>query len=147
MLASGPLVPSSSGSLSASPRSEGDGFASGGVRLLLRLEGLAALVVSLALYGHAGLSWPIFALFLLTPDLSMLGYLAGPRAGAAAYNLVHTYTLALAVTLAGFLAALPALAAAGLILIAHIGLDRALGYGLKYSTAFGDTHLGRSGRR
>jgi hypothetical protein len=55
--------------------------------------------------------------------------------------------LALALTLAGFFGALPALTAAGLILIAHIGLDRALGYGLKYSTAFGDTHLGRSGRR
>jgi hypothetical protein len=108
---------------------------------------IAALAVSLALYAHAGYSWPVFALFLLAPDLSMLGYLAGPRAGAAAYNLFHTYVLALALTLAGFFGALPALTAAGLILIAHIGLDRALGYGLKYSTAFGDTHLGRSGRR
>jgi hypothetical protein len=128
------------------PHGEG-GFVSGGVRLLLRLEGLAALAVSLALYAHAGFSWPIFALFLLAPDLSMLAYLAGPRAGAAAYNLVHTYASALAVTLAGFFGTLPALTAAGLILIAHIGLDRALGYGLKYSTAFGDTHLGRTGRR
>jgi hypothetical protein len=102
---------------------------------------------SLALYAHGGFSWPIFALFLLAPDLSMLGYLAGPRAGAAAYNLVHTYVLALSLTLAGFFGSLPALTAAGLILIAHIGLDRALGYGLKYSTAFGDTHLGRTGRR
>jgi Domain of unknown function (DUF4260) len=68
-------------------------FVSGGVRLLLRLEGLAALAASLALYAHAGFSWPIFALFLLAPDLSMLGYLAGPRAGAAAHNLVHTYVL------------------------------------------------------
>jgi Domain of unknown function (DUF4260) len=119
-------------------------FVSGGVRLLLRLEGLAALAASLALYAHTGFSWPIFALFLLAPDLSMLGYLAGPRAGAAAYNLVHTDVLALVLTLAGFFGALPALTATGLILIAHIGLDRALGYGLKYSTAFGDTHLGRT---
>lgn len=137
---------SSSNSVPLSPGSEG-GAASGGVRLLLRLEGLAAFAVSLALYAHAGFSWLIFALFLLAPDLSMLGYLAGPRVGARLYNLVHSYVLALLLTLVGFLGAQPALTAAGLILIAHIGLDRALGYGLKYSTAFGDTHLGRTGRR
>lgn len=137
---------SSLNSVPLSPSSEG-GAASGGVRLLLRLEGLAAFAVSLALYAHAGFSWLIFALFLLAPDLSMLGYLAGPRVGARLYNLVHSYVLALLFTLVGFLAAQPALTAAGLILIAHIGLDRALGYGLKYSTAFGDTHLGRTGRR
>jgi hypothetical protein len=125
----------------------GVGFTSGGVRLLLRLEGLAAFAVAVALYAYAGLSWPIFVLLFLSPDLSMLAYVAGPRAGAAAYNLVHTYVLALALALAGFFGALPALTAAGLILIAHIGLDRAFGYGLKYSTAFGDTHLGRIGRR
>jgi hypothetical protein len=137
---------SPSNSVPLTPRTEG-GAASGGVRLLLRLEGLAALAVSLALYARAGFSWPVFALFLLAPDLSILGYLAGPRVGAALYNLVHSYVLALLLTLAGFLGAQPALTGAGLILIAHIGLDRALGYGLKYSTAFGDTHLGRTGRR
>jgi len=137
---------SSSNSVPLSPRSEG-GAASGSVRLLLRLEGLTAFAAALALYSHAGFSWLIFALFLLAPDLSMLGYLTGPRVGAALYNLVHTYLLALLLTLVGFLGAQPALTAAGLILIAHIGLDRALGYGLKYSTAFGDTHLGRTGRR
>jgi hypothetical protein len=123
------------------------GFASAGVRLLLRLEGAAAFAVAVALYAHAGFSWPIFALLFLSPDLAMLGYLAGPRAGAAVYNVIHTYAVALPLVLAGFFAALPALTAAGLILIAHIGFDRALGYGLKYSTAFGDTHLGRSGGR
>ena len=91
-------------------------------------------------------SWPAFALLFLAPDLAMLAYLAGPRAGAIAYNLVHTYALALALMLAGFLVGVPAAAAGGLIWIAHIGFDRALGYGLKYPTGFGDTHLGRSGR-
>ena len=150
MLASTPLFPpasgSSSGSIPLSPRTEG-GSVSGGVRLLLRLEGLAALAVSVTLYARAGFSWPVFALFLLAPDLSMLGYLASPRIGSALYDIVHIYVTALALALAGFLGNLPALTAAGLILIAHIGLDRALGYGLKYSTAFGDTHLGRVGRR
>jgi hypothetical protein len=145
MLTSAPQFQSPASSALVVSRGEA-GFASGGVRLLLRLEGVAAFAVAVALYAHAGFSWPIFELFFLAPDLAMLGYFAGPRAGAAVYNFVHTYAVALPLVLAGFLA-LPALTAAGLILIAHIGLDRAFGYGLKYSTAFGDTHLGRSGRR
>jgi Domain of unknown function (DUF4260) len=146
MLASAPQFQSPASSALVVSRGEA-GFASGGVRLLLRLEGVAALAVAVALYAHAGFSWPIFVLLLLSPDLSMLAYFAGPRAGAAVYNVVHTYAVALPLVLAGFFDALPALTAAGLILIAHIGLDRALGYGLKYSTGFRDTHLGRSGRR
>ena len=122
------------------------GFATGAVRAALRLEGAAALVCALALYAHAGFSWRVFALLFLAPDLAMLGYLAGPRAGAVVYNLAHTYALALALALTGFLGGSPAAAAAGLIWIAHIGLDRALGYGLKYASAFGDSHLGRIGR-
>ena len=117
-----------------------------GVRELLRLEGFAELAAALALYAHAGFSWLAFALFFLAPDLSMLGYLAGPRAGATIYNLVRTYALALPLALAGFIGGVPIAAAGGLILIAHIGFDRALGYGLKYPTGFGDTHLGRIGR-
>jgi hypothetical protein len=123
------------------------GFASGGLRVLLRLEGAAAFAAAVGLYAHAGFSWPIFALLCLAPDLSMLAYLAGPRVGAAGYNLAHTYLPALALALAGFFLGLPVATAGGLIWIAHIGFDRALGYGLKYSTAFGDTHLGRIGRR
>jgi hypothetical protein len=118
------------------------GIVSGGVRLLLRLEGAAALAAAVALYAHAGFSWPVFALCFLAPDLAMLGYVAGPRAGAALYNLVHTYTLALVLAATGLFAGLPVVAAAGLIQIAHIGFDRALGFGLKYPTAFGHTHLG-----
>jgi hypothetical protein len=117
-----------------------------GVTPLLRIEGAAAFAAALALYGHAGFSWPIFALCFLAPDVAMLGYLAGPRIGAAGYNLAHTYTLAVALTLAGFFGSLPAAAVGGLILIAHIGFDRALGFGLKYASGFGDTHLGRAGR-
>jgi len=118
----------------------------GGVTLLLRIEGAAAFAGALALYAYAGFSWPIFALCFLAPDLAMLAYLAGPRIGAAGYNLVHTYTLAVALTLAGFFGGLPAATAGGLILIAHIGFDRALGFGLKYASGFGDTHLRRAGR-
>jgi Domain of unknown function (DUF4260) len=146
MLASAPYLQSSPNPVFAAAHS-GIGFTSGGVRLLLRLEGAAVFAAALALYGHAGYSWGAFTLLFLSPDLSMLAYLAGPRAGAAIYNLVHTYAFALPLTLAGFFAATPALTAAGLILTAHIGFDRAAGYGIKYSTGFGDTHLGRTGPR
>ena len=125
----------------------GAGFVTGGVQLILRLEGGAVLAAAAAFYFNAGFSWVLFAVLFLTPDLSMLGYLAGPRIGAAAYNLVHTYAVALALAGAGFFAGLPLVEAVGVIFLAHIGFDRALGYGLKYRSAFADTHLGRIGRR
>jgi len=123
------------------------GFVTGGVRIALRLEGLAAFTAAMAIYARNDFSWPAFALLVLTPDLAMLAYFAGHRVGALSYNLAHTYVLALALTLAGFFGGVPFAAAGGLIWIAHIGFDRALGYGLKYPTAFGDTHLGRIGQR
>jgi len=123
------------------------GAAGGGVNVLLRIEGVAALATALILYGTAGFSWPAFALFFLAPDLAMVAYLAGPRLGAISYNLAHTYTLALALAAVGFFGGLPVLTASGLILIGHIGFDRALGFGLKYASGFGDTHLHRGGRR
>jgi Domain of unknown function (DUF4260) len=121
-------------------------LAPGGVRSVLRLEGAAAFAAAIALYGHGGFSWLAFAVLFLAPDLSMLAYLVGPRAGAFAYNLVHTYALALPLAFAGFALGSPVVSALALILIAHIGWDRMLGYGLKYASGFGDTHLGRTGR-
>lgn len=122
------------------------GFVSGGVGALLRLEGLAAFAAALAFYAHGGFSWTVFAILFLAPDLSMVAYLVGPRAGAFGYNLMHTYSLALGLALAGFFGGAPVATALGLIWIAHIGFDRALGYGLKYGTGFGHTHLGRTGK-
>jgi hypothetical protein len=137
------LLPIESQTSPASARAEG-GAVSGGVRVVLRLEGFAAFAAALAAYAYAGFSWPAFALLFLMPDLSMLAYLDGPRAGAVGYNFAHTYALALVPTLAGFAYGSPVAAAGGLIWIAHIGFDRMLGYGLKYPTGFGATHLGRS---
>jgi hypothetical protein len=113
------------------------------VRVLLRLEGLA--ISALAVYGYAASrgSWLWFAVFFLVPDLSMLGYLAGPRIGGSTYNLVHTYlTPAVLIGIAWGLQ-IPVLLLAGLLLAAHIGVDRLLGFGLKYPSGFRDTHLQR----
>jgi hypothetical protein len=131
---------------SASPMRSSASSSPAGVKAILRLEGAGAFAAAVALYAHAGFSWPPFALLILAPDLAMLPYLIGPRAGAAAYNFAHTYALALPLALAGFFLASPIASALGLIWVAHIGMDRMLGYGLKYATGFADTHLGRIGR-
>jgi len=123
------------------------GAATGGVRTLLRLEALAVLAAALIAYDHFGAGWGAFALFVLVPDLSLLGYLAGPRTGATLYNLSHSYLGPLGLAALGALAAVPVALPAGLIWAAHVAADRALGYGLKYDAGFGFTHLGRVGRR
>lgn len=120
--------------------------ARGGVRLLLRVEGIVLLAASLAAYAQFGAGWGAFALWFFVPDLSMLGYLAGPRIGALAYNAGHSYVGPVALLAFGVLAAQPWAVAGALIWLAHIGFDRALGYGLKYAAGFAHTHLGRIGR-
>jgi hypothetical protein len=120
------------------------GAVHGAVRLWLRLEGIAALLLAIALYRHMGESWTVFAVLFFVPDVSFAAYLGGPRIGAAFYNVAHSYVSPL--LLAGTFFGLGTGLAPALIWAAHIGFDRALGYGLKYPTAFGDTHLGRIGR-
>ena len=123
------------------------GFVNGGPRVILRLEGLALLLGAVGLYYHLGLSWKFFAILFFAPDLSFIFFVFGPRVGAFAYNTVHSTVGALIVLAASFVIANPWLMPVGLIWLSHVGFDRALGYGLKYGTAFGDSHLGRMGRR
>jgi len=110
---------------------------------MLRVEGATMLAGSVLLYWTNGGSWWLFALLLLAPDVSMVGYLAGPRIGAAAYNVFHTYPLPAALGIFGLLAGAPLAVSVALVWFAHIGMDRLMGYGLKYSTDFKDTHLQR----
>ena len=121
------------------------GFVTGGVRTLLRLEGATVLAICVAAYTQWGQGWGLFALLFLLPDVAFLAYLAGPRVGAAAYNASHAYLGALSLLAAGLLGAHPLVLALGLIWCAHIGFDRMLGYGLKYSAGFHSTHLGTLG--
>ena len=109
----------------------------------LRLEGLAVAVLSAVLYARAGSSWWLFAALWLVPDLSFVGYLAGPRWGAHCYNTVHSYILPVAVSAIALLFHEAAPIPFALIWFNHIGVDRLLGYGLKYPTGFGFTHLKR----
>lgn len=119
--------------------------ATGSVRWLLRFEGLAMLLGAGLMYRALGGNGWIFALCFFLPDLAFLGYLGGARIGAGVYNLAHTYVGPMICLLLGWLLPEPSWMLAGLIWGAHIGFDRALGYGLKYPTGFGHTHLGAIG--
>ena len=110
-------------------------------RPLLQLEGAAVLIVSLLFYHWNQGSWLQFALLILVPDLSMLGFAANIRVGAITYNAVHTYVGPLLLAGYSFGSHRPAIVSLSLIWIAHIGFDRMIGFGLKYPTRFNDTHL------
>jgi hypothetical protein len=122
------------------------GMTEGAVRAWLRLEGLAAFIAGVALFAAGGGSLLAFIPLLLVPDVSALGYLAGPRVGAFTYNLAHTWAPGLVVLGLSVWLTAPTLQLVAAILIAHVGMDRAVGYGLKLPTSFQDTHLGRMGR-
>jgi hypothetical protein len=126
--------------------SETTGSVTGGLRTLLRLEGLALFIGMTVLYAIWDGSWWVYGILFLAPDISFAGYLAGPRAGAIIYNAAHSYMAPIALMTAGFAISSPLVLSIAMIWLAHIGIDRALGYGLKYSRGFGFTHLGRIGK-
>ncbi|WP_232701879.1 DUF4260 domain-containing protein [Halobacterium wangiae] len=109
---------------------------------LLRLEGLAVFLAATGSFVALDGAWWLYLLLVLLPDLGMVGYLAGPRVGSWTYNAVHLYAGPLALAGAGLAFAVELAVLGGLVWAAHIGADRALGYGLKEPTGFGDTHLG-----
>ena len=114
--------------------------------VILRAESVAIFFAGVVLFlGMGGHPFWLIPL-LLVPDLSMVGYLSGPRLGAITYNAAHNLVTGLVVLAIGWITAIAAVALFGAILIAHVGMDRALGYGLKLPTDFRDTHLGRIGR-
>jgi hypothetical protein len=125
------------------------GAVTGTPRRWLQLEGAAALVAGAALFVGTGAPWILLVPLLFVVDISMAGYLANPRVGAFTYNLAHNWGSGLAVLGIGLATGVVPLVATGAILVAHTGMDRVAGYGLKYPTAFADTHLGRlaGGRR
>ena len=124
-------------------------FLQGHMVWLLRLEGLALMALSLLAY-HRYSAWGLreFALLFLLPDIALLAYALGARAarlGAYAYNVTHTYFGPMLMLVYGMLTDTRWALSLGLIWLAHIGFDRALGYGLKYTQGFRYTHLGRVG--
>jgi len=114
------------------------------MRNLIKLEELA--ITGIAIYYlttlHIGISQWWYLLLFFAPDISMLGYLMGKKAGALLYNIFHHRLLAIAVFFIGILSQENYLILAGTILFAHASFDRIMGYGLKYFEGFKHTHLG-----
>lgn len=111
--------------------------------LLLRFEGLFVFIAALYYYGYSGANRILFVLLILAPDLSMIGYLKDVKFGSLTYNVVHTYIFPIILFAISYLAGFDLGVALGIIWIAHIGMDRFFGFGLKYPTEFKDTHLQR----
>lgn len=119
---------------------------SGPARTWLRGEGLVLLVVAVAVFLATDVAWWWLPLLLFVPDLLALGYLAGPRVGAVAYNLSHSTIGPLVLGAVAWWQGWAFAAGVALVWLAHIGLDRALGYGLKYPDSADHTHLGLIGK-
>lgn len=101
----------------------------------------------LYLYLASGYQWKWFLILLFLIDVSMVGYLVNNKIGAYLYNLGHSFILPVLLTGLGYMTDNSLALSFGLIWMAHIGLDRAMGFGLKFTTGFADTHLGRIGRK
>lgn len=110
-------------------------------KAILHVEGIAVFVLSIYFYFNMGYSFMILLILLFTPDIAMLGYLKDNRFGAVLYNVFHTYIIPLGVLFIGVLFHKDLLLMLSLIWIAHIGMDRMFGFGLKYPTHFKDNHL------
>jgi hypothetical protein len=117
------------------------------MKQLIKWEEAAMFALSIMLIAPLPYAWYWWLVWILAPDLSMIAYLGGNRAGAIGYNIAHHKGIAIALYAAGLYTAHPALEYAGMILFGHSSMDRALGYGLKYFTGFQDTHLGKIGKQ
>jgi membrane-bound ClpP family serine protease len=109
--------------------------------VILRVEGAAVLLAAILVYGYLDYSWWVFLLLLLWPDIAILVYALNPKAGGVAYNLLHTTIGPLLLLGASFAFSWPFATQFALIWFAHIGMDRMVGYGLKYPGNFKETHL------
>jgi hypothetical protein len=115
-------------------------------RSWLRLEAATLLTGSIVAYARTHQSWWLFALLVLVPDVTIAAYLRGNRLGAHLYNLAHATPVPATLLVIGWSQHTPMVVAVGLLWTAHIGLDRLMGYGLKYGDHFQHTHLGCLGR-
>jgi hypothetical protein len=114
---------------------------------LLKLEEFLLFGLALFLFDQLEYAWWLYAVLFFAPDLSMFGYLWGPKVGAITYNIVHHKALAISLYILGAIWGQPSLQLAGVVLLGHSSLDRVFGYGLKYPEAFHSTHLGIIGRQ
>lgn len=113
---------------------------------IIKLEELGMLVISAYALYHYEAAWWWYLMLLVGPDISMLGYLAGTKTGAIAYNLFHHKAIGIGLMMTGYILPLNELLLVGIVLFSHSSLDRMMGYGLKYFESFHHTHLGKIGK-
>lgn len=123
------------------------GYVKGAPLVWLRLESGFVFILSILLYSRTGTAWWHLVALLLTPDLAMAGYWLNARLGAALYNVAHSYTVPIGLIGIAVVTGQTTWTSSLLIWTAHLGMDRVLGYGLKYPVSFQSTHLGRLGKR
>ncbi len=119
----------------------------GPMRLLVRLEELGFFLVTIYLFTLLPYPWWVYPLLLFVPDISIMGYMINSTTGAYLYNFLHHRGISMILYAAGMVLDTPLMALAGLILFAHSSLDRVMGYGLKHTEGFHETHLGRIGKK
>lgn len=113
---------------------------------ILKLEQAILLIGCYVASLQLGHPWWLFLALLLAPDISMVGYAINNKWGAILYNVFHHQGVAIVIIGIGWYINHPYVLLAGIILLGHSAMDRALGYGLKYTTGFQDTHLGKIGK-
>lgn len=124
-----------------------NGYVTGKVNWLLRAEGLAIFAFALMAYNFLGYDWGFFILAFFVPDLALFAYFHNRTTGAVCYNITHSYILPLMLFAYGFMVSSSDADRIATVWIAHVGFDRALGFGLKYARGFRHTHFGKLGRR
>jgi hypothetical protein len=117
------------------------------MKKLISLEEAAMLALSIYLFSRLSFAWWVYLALILTPDLSMIGYMVNTRVGAGLYNFFHHKAVAIVVYIAGLYLNSEVVQLIGLILFGHSCMDRMLGYGLKYPDSFQNTHLGMIGKK
>lgn len=117
-------------------------YVTGKPKAFLRLDGLVLFAGALILFNSTQQNWWWVPVLLFAPDIFMVGYLRSTKLGALLYNVGHSYLLPALLAIYAWQSERPLSLAIGLIWFAHIGMDRCIGYGLKYDDDFKHTHLG-----
>jgi len=78
---------------------------------------------------------------LFVPDIAIVFYKINSIIGGIAYNIIHTYTIPIAlIAINHIFWQISIIQAICIIWMSHISMDRFIGYGLKYES-FKETHI------
>jgi hypothetical protein len=113
------------------------------IKNILRAEGFVLFLLSSFFYIKLQGNWWMFIIIFLSIDFSMIGYLKNNKMGSQLYNVIHNYILAMLLFFIGFFYSSQVFQQVGIIVAAHVSIDRFFGFGLKNSSGFKDTHLGK----